>query len=106
MFGPFEQREESAGDEVARRIAAGVDEQHEEQVELHVAELAPVEFVVEQHAREVVLRIRALLVDDALRVREHLETGLHLGLGADGLGRGVECLRQLVEFAAVLARKT
>ena len=51
LVGVREQRQHAARDEVARRVAAGVDEQQEEQVELEVGEPLAVDLGGEQHAR-------------------------------------------------------
>ena len=68
----LEQREQSGRNEVARGIAARIDKQQKEQLEIEVVELASVHLGGEQFARQIVGRPRALLGDDALRVHEHL----------------------------------
>ena len=88
--GCVEQREHAARHEVPRGVAARVDEQQEEEVELEVAEAFALDLGLEQHARDVVGRPRALRGPHAGRVAHHLE---HRGLRVGGLRRSGACAR-------------
>ena len=50
LVGMLEQREHAGGDEVAGGLGAGVLQQHEEHVDLHLVEPVAVDLGVQQHA--------------------------------------------------------
>ena len=68
-----EERVHAAGHEVARRVAAGVDEQQEEEVEVDDVELVTVDGRVGDEAGEVVGGLGPPGLPDAVRVVEHLD---------------------------------
>ena len=93
-----------AATQVARRVAAGIDQQQEEQQELDVVELAAVDLGGEQLGGQIVGRPRALLGDDPLRVLEHLHHRRALRALGHGLRRGVDRFGELIELAPVVER--
>ena len=97
-----DQREHAARDEVARRVAAGVDEQQEEQVELEIGEPLAVDLGVEQHGRDVLGR-RARASSRARR-RRSSNISRDRARGVGRVARAVHALGQLVELAPVRDR--
>jgi hypothetical protein len=49
----YEQREETAAEQIAGRVTAGVHEQQEEQIEIDVVERMPVDLGLQDLRREV-----------------------------------------------------
>ena len=95
--GVLEERVHPAGDQVAGRVAAGVDEQDEEEAEVGLVEPVPVHLGARERGSEVVCGTGALGVPDAGGVAEHLQDGgqpralgLARGIGVDRLGQPVQ----------------
>ena len=104
LLGMIEEQLHPGGDEVARRVPAGVDEQQEEPLELGVGELVAIDGRLHQRRRDVVARRAALVLGDLLRVRQHLADRRHLPLQrGDGVVGRVHDLGQLVQPLAVFA---
>ena len=52
------QRAHAAGDQVTGRVAARIDQQHEQEVELPFGEALSVDLGMQQRCRDVIARIR------------------------------------------------
>ena len=104
LVGMFEQRDQPTAHEVAGGVAAGVDEQQEEEVEVDVVEALAVDLGAEDPARQIVAGVRAFLLGNLPGVVEHLDDRCEPGAFGHGLGGGVDGLGQVVELASVVER--
>ena len=90
----------AAGDQVAGGIAARVDQQHEEEVELHVGEALAVDLGLQQGRCDVICGICAFARREFRGVGEHLDGPPQRTRGSP-TSAGVNDLDQLVEPVAV-----
>src|SRR5436305_7768930 len=101
----LEEGYEAAADEVAGGVAARVDEENEEEVEVDVVEGLAVDVGRKERAGEVVAGAPALLLGDVVGVVEHLDHGTEGGALGLRLRGGVDGLGEVVEAAAVVERE-
>src|SRR4029077_1427728 len=92
--------------EVPRSVAAGVDEEEKEPVELLVRKPLSLDLRVDQSARQIVPTPLAFLPGDLARVAEHLGAGGPLVVRAHHRGIAVHLFREEVEPPAVLERNS
>ena len=100
-----EQRLDAGCEQVARGVTSCVHQQQEEPLELAVGEAVTVDLGLHQCRRDVVARVRTLLVGHRLGVGEHLDDRHALLLGRrNRIVGGVHDLGELVQPLAIGAR--
>ena len=83
LLGVFEQHDGAGGDQVAGRLAPRVLQEHEEEVDLQLRERLALDLGGEQHAEQVVARLRPPLLAQPVGVHEHRGRGVGALLGRD-----------------------